>query len=317
MERWRYKRIRSVLAKIERLQKELLELLQDRPPAQLSIHLKDLIRDLKRAVEQEVEEIINCALARVNLHDESYIFMRAIDGDTLEVQPPDALRDWMHDVHIRLYGIDAPETNDALGPAYTELLGRLCRNSAKSQLSIIWERERPGTEYSEFPRTSFERGVGNIFIKIDNYLLYVNSFLAMLPHVHTNRGGRDLIRGRLRPKEALHLIPWRGGCMSHLSEQILVNLAEIQEIKPAYEWRFPVCLSCFPREIIPAAGRSPNEVWTILLESIRSHNCPYSGVVSGVLESKINYLIESRIISPFDVPLLLASEWREGRFLSE
>lgn len=312
MERWRYDRICSVLAEIKHLQGELSELLQDESLAPLAIQLENIICDLRQSIDKEVEQALNLALARINLHDESYTFMRAIDGDTLEVQPPSALRDWMRDVHIRLYGIDAPESNDELGPAYTRLLDQLCRNNARGVLSIIWERERPETEYSEYPRTSFERGIGNVFIRFDDYLLYVNSFLAMHPHVHTTRDGRDLIRGRRWLEELCYLISWRGRCMSRFPEQILMNLAEIHEIMPMYRYNFPICLCFFPREIIPAAARSPNELWYLLLESIRSHGCPYSEISSLVREREINKLIESRAISPFDVLLILASKWKES-----
>jgi endonuclease YncB( thermonuclease family) len=55
-----------------------------------------------------------------------YKFLRAIHGDTIQAAPPGELWEWMRDVHVRLYGIDAPERGQEKSQLYTDLLNALC-----------------------------------------------------------------------------------------------------------------------------------------------------------------------------------------------
>src|SRR6185436_16395255 len=145
MDPLRYREIEHLCAEIARLQARLSQLLaqeQDFSPEGALL--------IQRAIEQVIDEVreradqtVHLALARINFRDERYRFLRAIDGDTIEVDPPGELRDWMRDVHIRLYGIDAPEHGQQRAAFYTELLGSLC-SIDNGALSIVWERERRG-----------------------------------------------------------------------------------------------------------------------------------------------------------------------------
>lgn len=306
MERREYEEVKAVLREMLELQQLLARRLVDTPSAPDSHRLRGILERMAAEVEHYIEDRLYLACQRINLRDQRYPFMRAIDGDTLELHPPDELKEWMRDVHIRLYGIDTPERNEDQGPAYTSLLERLCRNCAGGNLSVIWERERGGTEYAGYPRTSFERGIANIFFSLDEKVIYLNALLAMLPHVKTRRSNGDLIRGR-RWLENLRL-PYRGHCPNEVPGVIIeaIRTTELAPISPG----LPACLYTFPPEIIPASARSPREVWEIVSGSIRTYSCPFAA--PGIPEQEIMAHIDEERISPFDIPLILASEWRQA-----
>ncbi len=93
--------------------------------------------------------------------------------------------------------MDAPEPGEEGAEYYTELLKNLCLIDGGA-LSIVWERERRGTEYEGFPLSSFERGIGNVFVDLaerDDQVLYVNAFLASFPGISLVRDGKQLLRG--------------------------------------------------------------------------------------------------------------------------
>src|SRR5258708_389050 len=58
-----------------------------------------LVADLNRL--RDAEQFFH-ALAEVNFADDAYRFVRAIDGDTIVVEPPRQLARWLKDVHVRL-----------------------------------------------------------------------------------------------------------------------------------------------------------------------------------------------------------------------
>ena len=118
---------------------------------------KAKLRALKGIQRINDPEVLK-ALARVNFGDGIYEFVRAIDGDTIVVLPPQELRAWIKDIHVRLYGIETPELWEELGKDYRNHLEDLCAKDGLSQLFIVWERERPGTTYGGFPLTSFGLG---------------------------------------------------------------------------------------------------------------------------------------------------------------
>jgi hypothetical protein len=136
------------------------------------------------------------ALARLDFDDDYYTFLRAIDGDTIVVEPPRALSRWMNDIHVRLYGLETPELWEERGIEYRGYLEELCKIDARGRLMIVWERERLGTNYGGFPLTNFERGIGHIFFRGNGRVhYYVNGLMHLLKYSSLKRAGRTLLRG--------------------------------------------------------------------------------------------------------------------------
>lgn len=202
MDRRTLEEIKSILGQVEDLRRRLDQLLAQNGLPALTGAVRGILDDVEQRVAEKAAEEFRLALARVNFEDREYQLLRVIDGDTIVVRPPDELTRWMKDVHIRLYGVDAPESNTELGPTYAAILEKLCQLN-ECRLHIVWERERETTNYAGYPTTSFERGIGSVFVEIgDGYLLYINAILASLPDVRIDRSGRGLIRA------ARHLTDW-------------------------------------------------------------------------------------------------------------
>jgi len=186
--------IGRILEEIEALRQRLQVILAGNELPDLTDEIRDTLERVDRMAREQAQREFHAALARVNLEDSAYGLIRVIDGDTLEVLPPEELRRWMKDVHIRLYGVDAPESDTELGPIYTDILAKLC-DLDRGRLRVVWERERAGTDYAGYPTGSFERGIANLFVDIgEGNVLYVNAVLASLPDVQIQRGTRRLIR---------------------------------------------------------------------------------------------------------------------------
>jgi len=269
--------------------------------------IHSLLEEAARQAEELAREAVRAALVRVNLRNETYQVKRVIDGDTLSVSPPRGLEDWMKDVRVRLYGIDTPEQSEKLGPFYTELLERLCSIN-DGRVHIIWEREGTGTEYEGFPRTSFERGIGHVFIDVPSErVLYVNSFLAMFSDVNIKRGQKKLVRGA----KVFHSIAlasrYHWYCKEELPRAILDALGrEIVTADAQMEDNpFPICLFLFPKSLVSASAEDLGRVCTILSSDFLERGCPYAYV--GILEDTWSAAVRDKKASPFDIPILLAN----------
>lgn len=166
MDRQTLKEIKSIPGQVEHLRRRLDELLAQNGLLGLTGGVRGILDDVEQRVAEKAAEEFWQALARVNFEDRKYELLRVIDGDTIVVRPPEELMCWMKDVHIRLYGVDAPESNTELGPTYTAILDKLCRLN-EGHLLIVWERERETTNYAGYSTTSFERGIGNLFVNIE------------------------------------------------------------------------------------------------------------------------------------------------------
>lgn len=183
MDRRTLEEIQHILRQIDELRQNLDQILNQNELPGLTEPIEGKLKEIDERARQQATQQFWAALARVNFEDKDYRLMRVIDGDTLEVRPPEELMRWMRDVHIRLYGVDAPESNTDLGPIYTAILEKLCQLN-DGRLHVVWERERRGTEYGGYPTTSFERGIANLFLDVgDGFFLYVNAVLASLPDV--------------------------------------------------------------------------------------------------------------------------------------
>lgn len=100
----RYEKIISVIKKIQDLIAELNDLLRNE-------NLKEIIQSLNGEINrliENVEEDIIFFYSRINFSDRGYKLQRVIDGDTIIVDPPPKLNDYMKDIRVRLYGIDTP-----------------------------------------------------------------------------------------------------------------------------------------------------------------------------------------------------------------
>ena len=137
------------------------------------------------------------ALVRINLRNGAYKFIRAIDGDTIVVEPPEELlKCGAKDIRLRLYGIDAPEKTTKGWERSKDFLETIITINGK-EVYIIWEREREGTQYQYYPKSSFDRGVGHLFVKHNkNLLFYLNAAILGLEEVKITREGKDLISAR-------------------------------------------------------------------------------------------------------------------------
>jgi hypothetical protein len=120
MNRAEYEEIERLCAEIRELQQRLAALLAQNSFEVQGEAIRDAVERVITEARRKAEEEIQLALQRINLHDDRYKFLRAIDGDTIEVAPPGELRKWMRDVHVRLYGIDAPERGQERAQLYTE-----------------------------------------------------------------------------------------------------------------------------------------------------------------------------------------------------
>lgn len=255
------------------------------------------------------EEQVFHALARIDFRDDHYGFIRAIDGDTIVVAPPRQLRQWMKDIHVRLYGLETPEKWEELGERYRQHLHDLCATDGRGRLMIVWEREREGTNYAGFPLSTFERGVGHVFFAADGgTFYYVNGLMHLLRFSSLHREGQSLLRGRRHIAEVS--LPWRGSCMTELrspTPEASETFRSIQSLRP------PVCLLRFPQlpSLDPRDGSLSRRLADILRESWGSR-CPVSTHLNAEGQRLLEAMIEQRA-SPFDLPLTYISQWAADR----
>lgn len=318
-----YREIEHLCAEIAQLQARLAQLLaqeQDFSPEGPFL-IQRGIEQIAHEVRRRADQVVYLALARINLRDERYQFLRAIDGDTIEVYPPGELREWMRDVHIRLYGIDAPEHGQQRAAFYTELLQSLC-SIDNGALSIVWERERRGNEYGGFPLASFERGIGNVFVDIpdtNDRVLYVNAFLASFPDVRLVRNEKSLLRGA-RIFQTLE-VEWphffwhrRGWPYSHrfwkfprMPFDISRPVPHLQDFARSLGRN---CPSCVPWVLPRSAIANPESRLLAVTEqfagSLRECGCLRCRRLEKFLEAELPEHLEREQASVYDILLLLA-----------
>lgn len=324
MDRRTLEEIRSILEQIEELRWRLDELLAQDQLLGLTDKIHGILERVgERAAEKAAEEF-RAALARVNLEDRDYGLMRVIDGDTLVVSPPEELMRWMRDVHIRLYGVDAPESNTELGPTYTAVLEKLCQLNG-GRLHVVWERERERTDYAGFPTTSFERGIGNVFVDIgDGVLLYVNAVLASLPHVQIERSTRGLIRTARHFREWRHPLwrhwhrhwpfhsvwPWPPYPAPHMLDYLTnCDVVDLRKQLDPLRRHHPGFVWALPKETVRRPSEGLLTVQQMLREWREFFGCPICEEAAYELAERWPTLLEREDATPFDLLLLLAYAW--------
>lgn len=324
MDRDTFGKIMAILEQINELTRPLDKLLSESDLPSMTDEIRESLERIHKRAKEQVAKDFHAALARVNFEDRNYKLMRVIDGDTLEVRPPEELMRWMRDVHIRLYGIDAPESNTEIGPIYTEILKRLCQLNG-GRLHVVWEREREGTEYGGYPTTSFERGIANLFVDIGNgYFLYVNAILASLPDVQIERRTKRLIRAARHLREwprpfwrhwhwhrPFHRTwPWPQQSardfldylVAHNSSDFRIRLHPGRRYHPGFVW-------ALPRQTVlrPADGSHAMNEW--VKEWREECGCPVCHMMARVFSERWPILLEREDATPFDLLLLLAYAW--------
>jgi len=250
------------------------------------------------------------ALSRVDFRDDFYRFVRAIDGDTLVVEPPLSLQEWIKDIHVRLYGIETPELHEEHGEEYRKHLDELCSTDAASRLMIVWERERLGNNYSGFPLSSFERGIGHVFFRMaGGRYLYVNGLMLLLRRSSLLRAGKSLLRGGRRIKALDIRLEWPGPCPVELDRgsNASPTLSSLLSMHP------PACLLAYeqPPSLDPRDEHFEDKV----LESFRrgwTYGCPFELEMQRQSEQIQDKLVTLHV-SPFDIPLSAISMWAADR----
>lgn len=316
MDQATYQKIERLCAEIRRLQQELSYLLAqdafEARGADIQHSLEQILTEAQRKAEQE----ISLALQRINLRDDRYRFLRAIDGDTIEVDPPGELREWMRDVHVRLYGIDAPERGEEGAQYYTDLLRGIC-GIDEGKLSIVWERERRGTEYAGFPLSSFERGIGNIFVDIperSEQVLYVNALLASCPQISLTRGGKPLLRGsRVMQTARFDHWPhwhshwpgrwWPRHMLQHLGQDNDAISLTVQRIARDYPLGFPFVL---PRKALLDPDAQIAFITGAVPQMLMRYDCPECRDLAMFIEADLQAYVKAEKASLFDLLLVLA-----------
>jgi hypothetical protein len=235
--------------------------------------------------------------APIDFRDGAYAFLRAVDGDTIVVEAPSALRGWVKDVRVRLYGVETPELWESRGIDYREHLEELCRIDAQRLLHVVWERRRLNTQYEGFPESSFEREIGHVFFR--NYngrFLYVNGLIHLLPHATYFRDERILLRGRRYLPYFHYTEEFCDRCLAPLtlSDDVSPTLREIASLQP------PTCLLEFTSlpTLDPRRG----------IDSSFLDNCCCAA--QEWMYSHFRDAIERQRLSLFDVLLAALYRWR-------
>jgi len=317
--------ISSIVRQIEELRRHLDQLLAQNELPGLTDEIRGTLERVKERATEKAAREFQQALARVNFEDRDYRLLRVIDGDTLEVRPPEELMRWMRDVHIRLYGVDAPESNTELGPTYTAILEKLCQLN-EGRLHVVWEREREGTEYAGYPTTSFERGIGNLFVDIgDDNLLYINAILASLPDVQIERCTKKLIRAARHLKQLPHPLwnhshhwhrhgpfewPWVLYPASRMLDYLTShNLIDLQRRLHPYRRYHPGFVWVLPKEMVLRPTESPDTNRRMLEYWREFCGCPICEETAHELVERWPMLLEREDATAFDLLLFLAYAW--------
>jgi len=316
--------IRSIVDRIEQLRRQLDQLLEQNEFSGLTDEMRGVLDRIDKQVTEQAEQDFSAALARVNFEDRDYKLIRVIDGDTLVIHPPKELMGWMRDVHIRLYGVDAPESNTELGPTYTAILEKLCLLD-EGRLHVVWERERRGTGYAGYPTTSFERGIGNLFVDIgDGLLLYINAILASLPDVQIERNSKKLVRAARHLREwplpfwshrhyhrpFYRIWPWMlypaSRLLDYLTSRDLKDLCK--QLQPARR-HHPGYVWALPREVVLRLTEDPDPILRMLQEWWEWCKCSICEERARELVERWPKLLERENATSFDLLILLAHAW--------
>lgn len=304
--------LRKLIVRLQKLGEDAVEiqhaLRTEGIPTSNIVNTEELSGTLKVLNELLRELEVRSALARVNFKDDYYAFVRAIDGDTIVVEPPEQLRDWMKDIHVRLYGLETPEMSEELGSEYQKHLEELCAIDGKNRLMIVWERERVGTGYAGFPLASFERGIGHVFFQISSSrYLYVNGLMHLLKYSSLFRAGKNLLRGRRYLNDMDLASPWHGPCATDLKLGTGVVSPTMQQI---ITMRPPVCLISYPSlpNLDAHDERFPDKLMNALQRDWETQHCPFG---EGLVRNSQHLLshVVGRNASSFDVPLTYLSQW--------
>jgi hypothetical protein len=206
----------------------------------------------------------------------------------------------MKDVHVRLYGLETPELWEEAGSEYQNHLEELCAIDAAGRLMIVWERERLGTNYEGFPRSTFERGIGHVFFRwADNRYLYINGLMHLFKYSSLRRAGKSLLRGR-RHIEALRLeLPQRGPCRMQLEvpEVSSSTFREICKLRP------PLCLLSYPS--LPSLDPRDESFDLRISETLDQGSlfgCPVERLLIRYSKDLMPHVTNLRV-SPFDLRL--------------
>lgn len=298
-------RLRAFERDARELEELLLYLRIEAPPLTNFEGILELLRFLER------QQGLYQALARVDFADDHYTFLRAIDGDTIVVEPPRALQRWLKDIHVRLYGLETPELWEDMGPKYRQHLEELCAVDANRRLMIVWERERPHTSYPGFPLSSFERGIGNVFFRgAEGKYCYINGLMHALKYSSLHRDGRNLLRGR-RVVENIDLqLSWAGPCATELEaeqNEPSATFTQISEMHP------PVCLLTYPKlpTLDPRDESFEARVLDVILQAWQLP-CPFASDLIRHSKAVLQSIVAQKA-SPFDIPLVEISMWAMAR----
>lgn len=314
----------GILEQIEELRERLDELLAENELPGLTDEIRRSLEHIDQRTREQAAQQFLAALARVNFEDRDYRLLRVIDGDTLEVHPPEELIRWMRDVHIRLYGVDAPESNTELGSTYTAILEKLCQLN-DGRLHVVWERAREGTEYGGFPTTSFERGIGNLFVDIgDGFFLYINAILASLPDVQIERRTKGFIRAARHLREWPHPLwhhwhrhwpfhrpwPWHPYPARHMLDYLTSrDLSDLRmRLHPGRRYH-PGFVWALPKQMVLHPTDGPDAIHEMFKEWREVCGCPICEEVANELLDRWPMLLEREDATPFDLLLLLAYAW--------
>lgn len=322
MDRQTLREIQAILDDMGQLKQRLAALLAENGIPFPSPEIDAIIESIReKANEQTIQEFA-AALARVNFDDRKYMLRRVIDGDTFEADPPEQLLRWLRDVHVRLYGVDTPESRTDRGPIYTEILTHLL-SLDDGGVHIVWERERRNTEYGGFPTTSFERGVGNVFVDLgDDALLYVNAFMASLPDVGIERGANRLVRMARHARHwptpfwrhvrrhwhLRHFLSWYFFVPPIFPER-LKSILEIPDVRSLLRERsyWPAGFGCVvPHSFIRSENSTVQEVREFMMHHVRQCSCNECEEFANSVVPRWVEMVHAENATPFDLLLLMA-----------
>jgi len=304
----RYEKSISVIKKIQELIAELNDLLRNK-------NLEEIIQSLhgetNRLIEN-IEENIIAFYSRINFSDRGYELKRVIDGDTIIVDPPPGLNDYMKDIRVRLYGIDTPELRFKKGKLFKDFLMALFEELDYKKIIIFWDREKENTYYEGFPTSSFEREVGNVFIEIENKFLYLNALLLLYTDVSSNINNKDLIKGRKHINDIIE--PFNHYFKCSCNSEFLNGVKEISyKFFEEYElinW-IPLCLIFFNKNILNELRTPSKVIFEEIIKSVKEFRCPFYYLSNALELKEVLKRIESNKINPFDLILLAAENWKK------
>jgi len=304
----KYAKIISIIEKIQELLANLDNLSRNESFIE---EIQALNGGISRLINKVKENIV-VFYSRINFSDRGYQLQRVIDGDTIIVDPPPELNDYMKDIRVRLYGIDTPEPRFKNGKLIRDYLKAIFEELDYKKIIIIWDREKENTYYEGFPTSSFERDVGNVFIEINNKFLYLNALLLIYPDVSSNINSKDLMKGRKYLRDIIE--PFNHYIKCNCDYDFLNGVEEIShrffEDYELIHW-IPLCLICFNKSILKDLRSSSIVIFKEIIKSLKEYRCPFYYLSDTLEHKEILKKIESNKINPFDLILLAAENWKK------